>query len=660
MTEQQIIEEVVRYINDKAYNYAVLLDGEWGCGKTYFIRNVLSDVIAESEKESGQARKMVYFSLYGCKSLQDIQENIAWCFVEEKLEKAKDKTVSKWRGKIKTGKSWRKIFRGRRKSKDENTGKRKYLIARKISGAIAKMHFPNLNAYEVLSEWLKMNSYIFVFDDLERCDCPLNEILGYLNGLVEHEGAKLIVVANEKEISGKSKGVNLEKQYEVVLDDRIQWPKHEGSNLFQSKNMDNKLGMGELEERRNWLFPDILEGEYERIREKLIGVTLTYEPNINDTLTQMIKKSGTDEKIQELLIANKEYFISTMSGYEHNNLRTFQFFLSKIKYLLQKIDEINIESEYEARMKKFLLQECFRYAVMFKANVKPPKDEKDRIFYTEEFHLKTVRTYIEKGEFIGEKFKEDVNQFIVEEFKNKVSSDDPFNALFNAWYVNTQKWCEERLQELIDRLNANRYPIWMYEKIIILVARLVELGFSEEYQRQITEGMLKNISEENYTQKLDPDLYFEEEKIKERVRAVVAEINAEVTSGEQRYRKCTVEEVLNEEQWVERLKRDFNPAEYKYATDKPIFSQTNATAWIERLMASTPLEIRQFRMWLHECYPSSKLKDSVREDISVLQDIISGLKQVQEEDIIKRKGLLWTAEQMEELIAPYCSKDTPT
>ena len=46
-----------------------------------------------------------------------------------------------------------------------------------------------------------MNNYIFVFDDLERCDCPINEVFGLINGLVEHEGTKVILVANEKEIS---------------------------------------------------------------------------------------------------------------------------------------------------------------------------------------------------------------------------------------------------------------------------------------------------------------------------------------------------------------------------------------------------------------------------------------------------------------------------
>ena len=41
MTEQQIKDEILRYLRDTSYNYAVLIDGEWGSGKTYFVTNSL-------------------------------------------------------------------------------------------------------------------------------------------------------------------------------------------------------------------------------------------------------------------------------------------------------------------------------------------------------------------------------------------------------------------------------------------------------------------------------------------------------------------------------------------------------------------------------------------------------------------------------------------
>ena len=83
MTDSQITQEILRYIEDSSYDYAVLIDGEWGCGKTYYIKNsLIKDIVShEGEKENG--RKVKYISLYGCKSVQDIQENLVWSVAEE-------------------------------------------------------------------------------------------------------------------------------------------------------------------------------------------------------------------------------------------------------------------------------------------------------------------------------------------------------------------------------------------------------------------------------------------------------------------------------------------------------------------------------------------------------------------------------------------------
>lgn len=92
MTEQQIKDEILRYIKDMSYNYAVLVDGEWGSGKTYFVKNTLINIIKKQEDLSETPRKIKYISLYGCKSVKEIQENIAWSFAEEACEKVKNKT----------------------------------------------------------------------------------------------------------------------------------------------------------------------------------------------------------------------------------------------------------------------------------------------------------------------------------------------------------------------------------------------------------------------------------------------------------------------------------------------------------------------------------------------------------------------------------------
>ena len=42
LSDSEIIEVVKEYLNSNIYNYAVMIDGEWGSGKTYFIKKYLN------------------------------------------------------------------------------------------------------------------------------------------------------------------------------------------------------------------------------------------------------------------------------------------------------------------------------------------------------------------------------------------------------------------------------------------------------------------------------------------------------------------------------------------------------------------------------------------------------------------------------------------
>lgn len=310
MTDNQIIEETLRYLSDKSYNYAVLIDGEWGCGKTYFIQNILKKRIEEAEKSTENPRKLKYVSLYGCKSVQDIQENIIWGFEEEVREKLKntvgvDSHVAKVGGNI-------------------------LISSRKIGSAIWKKFSNDTNIYEMTSDWLSMKSYIFIFDDIERCDCPINELFGFINGLVEHEGAKVILVAYEKEISIQEKIVQKELQYSVVLNDKIKWPIKDTGTVYKHNDTEDKMNIEVLEERRKVLFSsEEVDAEYQRIREKLIGVKLCYQPDIKKIMKILINESDTDCFLKEILLDNIDSFYLVMETYIHHNLRTFQFFCQK-------------------------------------------------------------------------------------------------------------------------------------------------------------------------------------------------------------------------------------------------------------------------------------------------------------------------------------------
>lgn len=123
MTEEQIKQEVERYINDTLYNYAIMIDGEWGSGKTYFVKHTLLTELENIEKENKQNRLVKYLSLYGCRTIEDIQEKLMWLLVENIEKRFKNRLSD--------------MFHLTGKGKKENKTEIASIMAKKL-GVIAK------------------------------------------------------------------------------------------------------------------------------------------------------------------------------------------------------------------------------------------------------------------------------------------------------------------------------------------------------------------------------------------------------------------------------------------------------------------------------------------------------------------------------------------
>lgn len=54
LSDEEIINVIKSYIDEKLYNYAVMIDGEWGSGKTYFVKNTLIPDLKEKEQEKSR------------------------------------------------------------------------------------------------------------------------------------------------------------------------------------------------------------------------------------------------------------------------------------------------------------------------------------------------------------------------------------------------------------------------------------------------------------------------------------------------------------------------------------------------------------------------------------------------------------------------------
>ena len=159
---QHVSEYLAYYIGFKqSPRYAVMLNGKWGAGKTFQVKKIVSEVLANQNLPV--KKRYVLVSLYGLKTPQEIDDAMV-------------AALYPW---------------------TDNDGVR---IAASVGRAIlkhAKIDIPELKSGDLIN---RMSADVFIFDDLERCTMPVTTALGYINQLVERDGCKVIVLANEEEI----------------------------------------------------------------------------------------------------------------------------------------------------------------------------------------------------------------------------------------------------------------------------------------------------------------------------------------------------------------------------------------------------------------------------------------------------------------------------
>lgn len=177
--------EITSYLNfytenTNPKNYAVLIDGEWGAGKTHFIKEFI-------ETKKKEKDKFIYISLYGLSNVSEIDDQI-FKAVHPNLS---SKPVALATQIIKGG-----LRFGLKLDLDGNGSNESSVDA-------------SIPAIKLSSFFSKSKDAILVFDDLERCRIPIDQTLGYINYFTEHENHRTIVVANESAILANPESVRL-------------------------------------------------------------------------------------------------------------------------------------------------------------------------------------------------------------------------------------------------------------------------------------------------------------------------------------------------------------------------------------------------------------------------------------------------------------------
>ncbi len=279
MKSEELQDAIITYLNAPETEYAIMINGEWGSGKTYFWKNVISPEL--TNELTNLDKTSVYITLYGLNTVDEIEQRILANLLNPSNSNSKNKLDSSPRLAdllAEIPKYFANIFNsiGEGNKIDFKGSNFKPLID--LSSTLVKDFILNNRLFKCSEK------YVLCFDDLERANIDRASIFGYINKFVEHHHIKTVLISNEDEFCKE------DKDY------------------------------------------------YKRTKEKLVGYTFNIDPSLEQIIEQFIQ--GYNDCFKQIIIDNKNIIITLGESNGNKNLRILKNCLSIANQVFQELKNI--------------------------------------------------------------------------------------------------------------------------------------------------------------------------------------------------------------------------------------------------------------------------------------------------------------------------------
>ncbi len=411
---EDLVESILDYVRADYTDYAIMINGEWGSGKTYFWNNKIKPKI-DGMQFNGKRYSTIYMSLYGISNLEEISKKI---FIE--TTQLMDKNVKKHM---------------------DITGKYSIPEYAKTGLNMANVFGANTGEKINYEKFFATDDKVLCFDDLERANVDVIDILGYINNFVEHDHIKTIIICNEKELSTKLKNSNLEMKTFIatyILDK-------------QGKlSNDEKPMVERIQDEIEYVFDKA--NDYERIKEKLIGETFEYRPEFNYIINGILMRYENDKELIRFLRENTPYIINTFNKSGTRNLRILKHSLNDFKKVFEMVNKYYPNTNYR------VMQTMLIFTIAISFEIKAGKITKDKFVY-----IQNNEEY--KSTVISSKVFMDNRQFYIKEFDNNYYYN--FKAEYRFFkfiemYIRTRifdtRKFKEDMEDIIKTVDTEKLP----------------------------------------------------------------------------------------------------------------------------------------------------------------------------------------------------------
>ena len=436
---EDLVESILDYVRSDYTDYAIMINGEWGSGKTHFWNNKIKKKI-ESMQLNGKRYTTIYMSLYGISNLEEISKKI---FIE--TTQLMDKNLRRYM------------------NANEQTTIPEY----------AKTGIDMANFFGVTQtgdkvdyeEFFSTDDKVLCFDDLERANVDVIDILGYINNFVEHDHIKTIIICNEKELSTKLKSSNLEMKTFIatyLLDKQ------------DELNKTDKPMVEKIQDKIEHVFDKA--NDYERIKEKLIGETFEYAPKFDYIINGILMRYENNSDLIRFLRENTGLIISTFNKSGTRNLRILKHALNDFMKIYEMVNKSYPNTSHR------VIQTMLIFTIAVSFEIKAGKITKDKFM-----NIKDNEEY--KSILVSSRILMDNRQFYIKEFDSNYyynfKSEYRFFK-FIEYYVRTRifdmKLFKENMETIRNTVDTENLPA--YKRLL-----------TEEYWK-ISDDQFENVIEE--------------------------------------------------------------------------------------------------------------------------------------------------------------------
>ena len=293
------------------------------------------------------------------------------------------------------------------------------------------------------ADFFSTDDKVLCFDDLERANVDVIDILGYINNFVEHDHIKTIIICNEKELSTKLKSSNLEMKTFIA------------TYLLDKQNELNRTDkpmVEKIQDKIEHVFDKA--NDYERIKEKLIGETFEYAPEFDYIINGILMRYEDNPDLIKFLRENTGLIINTFNRSGTRNLRILKHALNDFKKIYEMVGKSYQNTSHR------IIQTMLIFTIAVSFEIKAGKITKDKFR-----NIKDNEEY--KSILVSSRILMDNRQFYIKEFDNNYyynfKSEYRFFK-FIEYYVRTRifdmKIFKENMETIRNTVDIENLPAY--------------------------------------------------------------------------------------------------------------------------------------------------------------------------------------------------------